>query len=255
MSIADEIRRINPRSAVFLFSGGKDSSLALLLTRDLMKELKDELHMRGVYILYVYITGNTHPLNAYASATVMEWHRKHYGFEPIYKCRNKLFQENMIKYGLWTGKGRWCHAEFKGDIFREIERKMPRPLICIDGMSPSDSKYREENIDKEIQFVKTAGGTEYWAWHPLFSVNMSPEEKLEILRKHEEFRPIVELYERFGESMNCVVCPYFSRKEMLRIHSAENLRILHYFAEECLGSDQWKKYFKTLTVEPLNEML
>jgi len=53
---------LKPRSIVYLFSGGKDSSLALLLTREAVKEYASEANAR-VYIAYVVIPGNTHPLN------------------------------------------------------------------------------------------------------------------------------------------------------------------------------------------------
>jgi hypothetical protein len=95
-----------------LFSGGKDSSLALLLTRNYVKRLCEEIGCK-VHMLYIYITGNTHPLNAYAAHAVMLWHRKNYGFEAMTKAHNKLFQEYVAKYGLEIGPGRWCYMEFK----------------------------------------------------------------------------------------------------------------------------------------------
>jgi predicted phosphoadenosine phosphosulfate sulfurtransferase len=94
--VADRIRSIKPRSIVYLFSGGKDSALALLITRDFVKQLCNEMKCR-VYMLHIVIAGNTHPLNSYASAYVMEWHRVHYDFEPMYKVAPYVFQEGVVR--------------------------------------------------------------------------------------------------------------------------------------------------------------
>jgi len=70
-SCAEEhIRRVRPKSIVYLFSGGKDSSLAIVLTRDIVKRLSEELKFK-TYMLYVCIPGNTHPLNSFVASTVM----------------------------------------------------------------------------------------------------------------------------------------------------------------------------------------
>jgi len=254
MSVEEKLREIRPRSFVYLFSAGKDSSLALLLTRDLVKGLAEELGAK-VYVLYVVIPGNTHPLNAFAASAVMEWHRKNYGFEPLYRCAPYVFQEHAARYGLQRGKGRWCFVIFKDRVFRDVERALPRPQVHVDGMSPRDSSARREKVRAELEHVETEDRTKFWAWHPLYKLGLSEEEKLELLRRHEEFRPVVELYEAFGDSLNCVVCPYKSRSKMARHHAAEDLGALYRFAEECLRSRKWKKVFSALANRPLSRFL
>ena len=246
----EQIRKIRPWSVVYLYSGGKDSSLALLLTRDLVKKLSKEMKF-GVYMLYVCIPGNTHPLNAFAASAVMKWHEEKYGFKPIFVAAPKVFHEYMSKYGLQRGKGRWCYTEFKEKAFREHERRLPRPILEINGMSPRDSKNREEMIDAEFQLVNTKSGMSFYAWHPLFSLNISDEEKLKVLESHEEFRPVVTLYKVFGDSLNCVVCPYKSPSKMVKHHGVEDLAVLYYFTKQYLRSDKWKKYFSRLLNVPL----
>ncbi|RLG83317.1 MAG: hypothetical protein DRO39_08590, partial [Thermoprotei archaeon] len=125
MSMLHEIR---PRTIIYLYSGGKDSSLALLLTRDAVREYAEGARAR-VYMLYVLIPGNTHPLNAFAASYVMEWHRRRYGFEPVYRCAPKVFQEYMVRYGLQTGPRRWCFVEFKNKVISRFERTVPRPVV------------------------------------------------------------------------------------------------------------------------------
>jgi hypothetical protein len=253
-SVKSELYRIKPRSVIYLFSGGKDSSLALLLTRDFIRDFCREVNCR-VYMLYVYITGNTHPLNAFASYSVLSWHKKHYGFEIITRAHSELFQEYVAKYGLEIGAQRWCFIVFKHKIFRDVESRLPPPRVLIDGMSPGDSKVRSEKITSELQLVETSANTRYYSWHPLFSVNLSSEEKLKILELHEEFKPVVELYKVYGDSLNCVLCPYKSINKLLAHHRVENLSTLYYFVREVLLSRKWRRKYSRLHNKTLEEYI
>jgi 3'-phosphoadenosine 5'-phosphosulfate sulfotransferase (PAPS reductase)/FAD synthetase len=251
-SVVEQLRRIRPRTIVYLYSGGKDSSLALLLTRDFVRDLCREIGCR-VYVLYIYITGNTHPLNAYAAYSVMLWHKRNYGFEIITKAHSKLFQEYAEKYGLEIGSGRWCYSEFKAGLIREVERTLPQPLVEIDGMSPHDSKARSEKITAEFELVERSSGFRFYAWHPLFGLNLSSEEKLKMLEQYEEFRPVVQLYKEFGDSLNCVLCPYKSVDKLLVHHGVEDLSAIYYFAKEALKSRRWHKKYSKLANRTLLE--
>jgi 3'-phosphoadenosine 5'-phosphosulfate sulfotransferase (PAPS reductase)/FAD synthetase len=230
VGVAKKLYMVKPRTILYLFSGGKDSSLALLLTRDAIKRLCEEVKCR-VYMLYIYVTGNTHPLNAYAPYSVMLWHKRNYGFEVITRAHNRLFQEYASKYGLQIGSGRWCYAEFKKRLIVEVERLLPQPLVEIDGMSPRDSKARSEKIAAEFELVERSNGFRFYAWHPLYSLNLSSEEKLRMLEQHEEFKPITQLYREFGDSLNCVVCPYKSISKIMTHHSVEDLSAIYYLCK------------------------
>jgi len=253
-SVAEQLHKIKPRTILYLFSGGKDSSLALLLTRDGVKRLCEEIDC-NVYMLYIYITGNTHPLNAYASYSVMLWHKKHYGFKMITRAHSRLFQEYVEKYGLQIGPSRWCYAEFKARLIREVERSLPQPLVEVDGMSPHDSKAREQKITAEFELVERSNGFRFYAWHPLYSLNLSSEEKLKILEQHEEFRPIVELYREYGDSLNCVLCPYKGVDKLMIHHGVENLSAIYYFVKEALESERWRRKYSRLASRSLLEVV
>jgi hypothetical protein len=67
-----------------------------------------------------------------------------------------------------------------------------------------------------------------------------------LLSRHPEEEPVVLLYEAFGDSMNCVVCPYKPLGKMRRYRLAEDARILRRFAEVALRSERWKRYFSGL---------
>jgi len=252
VSVKEQLHRIKPRTIVYLFSGGKDSSLALLLTRDFVRDFCREIGCR-VYMLYIYITGNTHPLNAYAAYSVMLWHKRNYEFEVITRAHNRLFQEYASKYGLQKGSGRWCYAEFKKRLIVEVERLLPQPLVEVDGMSPSDNRARGERITAELELVERSNGIRFYAWHPLYSLNLSSEEKIKLLEQHPEFRPIVELYRVFGDSLNCVVCPYKPVEKLVVHNGIEDLSAVYHFAKEALTSRRWHRRFSKLANRTLLE--
>lgn len=233
-----ELEKIHPYSIVYYFSGGKDSSAALALSRDVVREYSKKYHVK-VYIFYVYIPGNTHPANAYAAYTVMMWHKSNYGFEPVTWHSSKFFPEYVARYGLQKGPQRWCFLEFKEKGFRKFHRKLPKPVLYIDGMKPSDSKIREKQITSEFQLIKSYRG-KYWSWHPLY--RLTNDDVFKILEQHKEFNQILDLYRIFGNSVNCVLCPYRSPKKMMY-----NWRIILYsFLDYVLKSKTFKASFRFL---------
>jgi hypothetical protein len=93
---------------------------------------------------------------------------------------------------------------------RRDPRRLPQPQVLIDGMSPSDSKARSGKIKAELELVRRYNGLKFHAWHPLYSLNLSSEEKLKLLEQCEEFKPVIDLYMEFGDGLNCIVYPYKS---------------------------------------------
>jgi 3'-phosphoadenosine 5'-phosphosulfate sulfotransferase (PAPS reductase)/FAD synthetase len=246
--VAKKLYEIKPRSIVYLFSGGKDSALALALTRSFVKRLCEEIKCK-VYIVYIYMTGNTHPLNAYCAQYVLKWHEINYGFTPAVLASNKLFTDYMCKYGFEILRGRWCYTEFKEKHLREFEYTIPKPVVEIDGMSPGDSLWRSEIIDSEVQEIRTNSGRHYWSWHPLFSLKLDSKRKLEMLKQYKEFECVVKLYEIYGDSMNCTICPYKSKEKLMKLNSIEPGSIYYSTIDICLRSDRWKDRFSVLNNE------
>jgi len=239
--IKEKIKEIDPKTIVYLFSGGKDSSVALIKTRDFVKEYAKKNNIK-VFILYVYIPGNTHPLNAYCSYAIMLWHKKNYGFEPQYGMEPKLFQELVAKYGLTRKSKRWCYIEFKDHVFRRFHRSYEKPVLYINGMKPSDSQRRRRVIKSELEYIKCYFGS-YWVWHPLYYIK-SNEEVFEILKKHKEFSCVLELYQRFGDSLNCVLCPYWSKEKILKYYSVEGDKIIYCFLQQAIRSKHYLEKYK-----------
>jgi hypothetical protein len=73
-----------------------------------------------------------------------------------------------------------------------------------------------------------------------------------MLELHEEFRPIAELYREYGDSLNCVLCPYKTTDKLLIHNNTENLSALYYFVKEALRSKKWHKKYSILTNKPLD---
>jgi len=247
----EKLYEIKPKSIVYLFSGGKDSALALLKTRDIVKRYVAKLNVK-VYIVHITITDNTHPLNVYAAASVMYWHKQHYGFEPVFLARDRLFQEYVAKYGLQLGPRRWCYLEFKAKLLLSFESRLPRPVLEIDGMKRSDSKQREAKLENEIELVERSNGFRFYAWHPLIDYNGDP---LEELRKYREFEPIVKLYEVFGDSMNCVVCPYKTRMKYAKYNNVEILDPIIEFVSITMRSKTFLRLFNSFKIHSLEEFI
>jgi hypothetical protein len=113
-------------------------------------------------------------------------------------------------------------------------------------MSPSDSKARSEKITAEFELVERSNGYKFYAWHPLYNLDLSNKDKLKILEQHEEFRPIVQLYREFGDSLNCVVCPYKSIEKMLIHNSVEDISVVYSFVKEAMRSRKYIRMFSKL---------
>jgi 3'-phosphoadenosine 5'-phosphosulfate sulfotransferase (PAPS reductase)/FAD synthetase len=242
----DVVRQIRPRTVLYLFSGGKDSSLALLLTRDLIKGLCSEIGCR-VYVVHIIVTGNSLPANTWCSQYVMKWHESNYGFVPVTLAASKSFPELMCKYGFQILSGRWCWAEFKEKPLRSFEQTLPRPILEIDGMSSRDSRWRAEVMKSEIEHIRTNEGRDYWSWHPLYSLDLSSDQKLEMLKQHKEFECVVRLYEVYGDSMNCVVCPYKSVDKIMRLAGSDPAAAIYWsLINMCVRSERWRSKFSLL---------
>ena len=247
-AIATSIKELRPRSVAYLYSGGKDSSLALLLTRDFIKSLCSEIVCK-VYVVHIIVTGNSLPANTFCSQYVLKWHEKSYGFIPAVLAAPKSFADLMCRYGFQIMSGRWCWAEFKEKPLRSFEQVLPRPILEIDGMARSDSRWRAQAMKGELERVTTNEGRDYWAWHPLYSLDIDSDRKLEILKQHKEFECVVKLYEVYSDSMNCVICPYKSKEKIMRLAGSDPLVAVYWNTiDVCVSSERWRKKFSLLGI-------
>jgi len=155
-----------------------------------------------------------------------------------------VFQEYVEKFGLQFGSQRWCYTEFKWKPLISFLKRLPRPILVIDGMSPYDSKARAQRITSELQQI-SSGNYTWWSWHPLYSLKLSGSEKLKMLEEHREFKCVVELYRTYGDSLNCIVCPY-------RVVAIELGHIVAEYIDNVVKSDTIRKRLSRLKNKPLS---
>jgi hypothetical protein len=98
----------------------------------------------------------------------------------------------------------------------------------------------------ELQEMKTYSSRHYWSWHPLYNMKLDSKQRLEMLRQHPEFECVVKLYEDFGDSMNCTICPYKSKEKLMKLNAVEPGSIYYSTIDICLRSGRWKDKFSML---------
>jgi len=185
--INDPVRFLNERRFTVLWSGGKDSTAALLWV---LNHVKHE----DWNILFIEVTGNTHPLNiqyVYETAKQLGVFNK-----LIHARREDLdFFAAMKRWGIpLIGVQRWCLNQFKQKV---IERHSY--FTQVSGIRRTDSARR-----------KHVGLIEYYRMTGNIAVNViydwSKERVLQYIKEHGvEINPCYRIY---GHSGNCMFCPY-----------------------------------------------
>jgi len=182
-------RILNKHRFTVLWSGGKDSTAALLWVLDHVKH--DNWN-----ILYVEITGNTHRL---CTEYVLKTARGLDVEDKLMIARTKNFYELMDRWGPPLMFYRWCLYKLKADGFKYAEN------FTVDGIRKADSKARRKlsliNISKLFGKISVS---------PL--IDWTKKQVLEYIEKHEvEVNPCYKLY---GHSGNCMFCPYADKRHI-----------------------------------------
>ena len=259
---------------VFLYSAGKDSAAAMLpylveWFSDLasMESWVDALSVPEIHVVHVVVTGNSHPANTYcATASMLSTLRHMRLYTPeLYHAEllasDRVFQWLAAKYGLVIGPRRWCFLEFKYKvIYNYLERlwhERRQPLIVVDGMSPSDRAQRSKAVRKPVEIVETSRGFSFVALHPLYGLEFDRLALIEwVARRFEPFRYyrcVVELYRVYGDSMNCILCPYKQPQRLLRNLAVDPAlkEAVAGFIEVALRGEHWQRYAKHLRTPPI----
>ena len=192
MAANDEAERIlNRHRFTVLWSGGKDSTAALLWTLDHVRH--DDWN-----ILYVEITGNTHPLcNQYVQDVAEKLGVK----DKLMVVKTADFFELMDKWGpplLFAY--RWCLYQLKLKAFQKTH------IFNVDGIRRADSRVRRKlNL---ISVFKMHGRVSI---SPL--LDWSKGQVIDYIREHGvSLNPC---YVKYGHSGNCMFCPYADKKHII----------------------------------------
>ena len=180
------------RRVYVMFSGGKDSLVALDLAAQIFKpnEMK---------IVFIEVTGNTDKCNI---EYVHRIYNKHFSdYDLIHVKPPYDFYEVMIKWGIPGLKARWCMDKYK---IQPLRRFVP-PFFVL-GIRRTDSTRRAQIYTAPIIRAE---------WHvkrililPL--LNWTKQDVYDYIRQQGlELSPC---YKKYGHSGNCMFCPYHRKK-------------------------------------------
>ena len=222
----DPVLFLNERKFTVLFSGGKDSLAALLW-------VLDNVEHENWNVLYVEVTGNTHPLcNQYVHEVTREL--------GIYKKLVHVKREDLDffdclrKWGIPViGKYRWCLSQFKQRFFAD---KRLSHITQVTGIKWADSNRR-----KHASFIEVFRITKSVIVHPILT--WSKKDVNNYVKQHGlELNPC---YGICGHSGNCMFCPYHDKRSVILTLSLPEWRekILSALLAKKAGS-QWQQKIK-----------
>ncbi|RLI80336.1 hypothetical protein DRP05_00730 [Archaeoglobales archaeon] len=184
------------------FSGGKDSIVCLDLANQILEDFK---------IIYIHITGNTHPkCDKFVEKVADEYNKELITLKSQYD-----FFDILQKYGypgiLWKGS-RWCLNRFKDRVIKEYEKTNPI-YVSIAGIKAFDSRRRMIlSKQKGVRISKKHG----WGLIQLYPIwNWTHNDVYAYLE--ENSLPLNELYRKINSAGNCVFCPAMRKKTFMLI--------------------------------------
>jgi len=216
-----------PRFVYAFLSGGKDSTLATLAALRAT---------RNVIVVYTEIVGNTHQLNvelvrelAYEHGMNVHWiyarNRTRFRYEIDATIQQILdhndmpalihirawgathgddFVSALARWGLPRGYVRWCHHEFKGFWWSELPPTRGHRRLYVYGVRALESShlcFLWLDSNGVLEFDSRSGRDV--ALSPIY--DFSTSEVHAVLRRL--WPRVLEHYDRYGDSLNCVFCP------------------------------------------------
>jgi phosphoadenosine phosphosulfate reductase len=181
---------LNRRRFTVLWSGGKDSTAALLW-------VLNNVNSSSWNVLYVEITENTDPE---CTRYVVETAEKLGIPEKLRIVKTENFFDLCRKWGIPTPFYRWCLYHLKKRAFSEACN------LTVTGVRRSDSKVRFG-----VGVLSYAKLTKKWCVNPI--IDWSKEDVFDYLKQNGiKLNPC---YDRLGHSGNCCFCPYADRKHIV----------------------------------------
>ena len=189
---AEEVRGILDFVGYFtvLWSGGKDSTAALLWVLDNVKH-------SSWNILYVEVTGNTHPA---CTDYVLRIAKRLRVSDRLVVARTKDFFELAGKWGpplLFAY--RWCLYQLKRPAFMKAHK------VVVTGARRSDSRVRARILPAMVfKLTKQVTVNPLLDWTTDMVIDYLSERGVEL-------NPC---YKAYGHSGNCMFCPYADSKHI-----------------------------------------
>ena len=195
----DEARRaLKHKRFTVLFSGGKDSTAALLWCCENVPH--DDWN-----VLYVVMKGNTHRLCTKYVVSVC----KLLGLERrlLVVESSRDFFDVMDEIGPPLIKYRWCLSKVKMPLFDRYAHR-----FNVSGIKRADSS---ERAKRQVVEVVKESKTKRVDVKPI--ADWDNEKVLRYIRSHGfNLNPC---YEKYGNSGNCMFCPYASSEHIIKVMS------------------------------------
>jgi len=189
--------KLESKTFTVLWSGGKDSTAALLWVLNNVKS-------NSFKVLYVEIVGNTDQrCNDYVLKTAeslgiedkLVFHRA------LYKGLD--FFQLIEKWGVPVIHYRWCLTNLKVPAF-----KFTPSQIVITGIRKSESKLREKYV-REVTYIQRARKL---CFNPIWDWNK--KQVIDYLKDY-GVKPNP-CYETLGHGGNCCFCPFYSETQIVK---------------------------------------
>jgi len=189
---------LSSRKFTILWSGGKDSTAALLWV---LQNISHE----DFNILFIKVAENTYYLNEHYVINIA----RDLGISNklIIASANRSFFDDLKKWGIpLIGFSRWCLNHYKIKVIKKLLREGKIFRINVSGVTRT-SRFRK-NLKQRDYFRET----DTISIMPILS--WSKKQILSYIRDHGiELNPC---YELFGHSGNCMFCPFHTKSQVIR---------------------------------------
>jgi len=193
---------------VVLFSGGKDSTAALLRSLDLGLPISR--------VIYVEVVGNTHRLNI----DYVYWVSRRLNV-PLVHLRTPIdFSEGLRRWGKpLTKRNRWCMRMKIDTALKYIRMNLRPPVILVDGIKVKDSKHRASYLPKLIrgsEYYLVVGSRRIPIFRKTFNMfscciiyDWSTDDVWSYIRSVDPdvYSRLKFIYDTLGNSGSCIKCP------------------------------------------------
>lgn len=220
------------RKVIINFSGGKDSTVAILET--LKQYPKDEIILCFQNTGAEYLETETHVKTI---ATMLEL--------PLVVLRNEVdfWDDIRQRQHFPTPGGRFCTRDLKVHLFRRWvianRGNLGDKIIVVSGIRNEESRYRESLPEwSEHETMLKGGKFDAWNWRPC--KKMTTQEVKDRIRS--EGLPLHICYE-FSARLSCWCC-IFAKKHEVRAYAEMHPEL---YEQACLMEDEikhkWKENF------------
>jgi 3'-phosphoadenosine 5'-phosphosulfate sulfotransferase (PAPS reductase)/FAD synthetase len=205
------ISRLNIRSIVCSFSGGKDS---LVATHYTWRSIKDKIESGNILFKVVHVNTTVE------LPKTLEYVRdtcKQFGWDFVIVRPAKDFFEIAKRKGMPTRRGRWCCYNLKLEPLIRFTRSLPPPRLQVTGYRIAESTRRQFlHKSGKVYQLEWRGEGSHYIYSPIFYWKDDDVERY--IEQHK--LPINPNYAIIGMAGDCVCGVYVPLKKLQKIARA-----------------------------------